>query len=97
MNYQLMDFFSKTMDLTDKKTIQECTRLVEQESNPINEAEQNTVILSLTGKLYKMIVDKADDIDFGQIPKTLLLCMIFLRNTSRILLLLTISARLFVI
>ena len=70
MNYQLMNFFSKTMDLTDKKTIQECTRLVEQESNPINEAEQNTVILSLTGKLYKMIVDKADDIDFGQIPKT---------------------------
>ena len=70
MNYQLMDFFSKTMDLTDKKTIQECTRIVEQKSNPINEAEQNTVILSLTSRLYKMIVDKADDIDFGQIPNT---------------------------
>ena len=70
MNYQLMEFFSRTMDLTDKRTVQECTRIVEQESNPINEAEQNTVILSLTSKLYKMIVDKADDIDFGQIPNT---------------------------
>ena len=36
----------------------------------INEQEQNTVLLSLTGKLYSMIVDKVTDIDFGDIPDT---------------------------
>ena len=36
----------------------------------LDEAEQNTVLLSLTGKLYNMIVDKIDEIDFGDIPNT---------------------------
>ena len=53
MNYELMKFFSQTMDLTDKRTVQECTRLVEQESNPINEAEQNgREIIVLAGRPY---------------------------------------------
>lgn len=36
----------------------------------MNEAEQNSLLLSLTNKLYKMIVDKIDNIDFGEIPNT---------------------------
>jgi hypothetical protein len=36
----------------------------------INEQDQDSVLLSLTGKLYQMIVDKVDDIDFGEIPDT---------------------------
>ena len=36
----------------------------------INEADQNAVLSSLTTKLYGHIVDKVDDIDFGDIPKT---------------------------
>ena len=36
----------------------------------IDEADQNSILLSLTGKLYAMIVDKVDDIDFGDIPDT---------------------------
>lgn len=36
----------------------------------LDESEQDSVLLSLTGKLYAMIVDKVDDIDFGDIPDT---------------------------
>lgn len=36
----------------------------------INETDQNSVLTSLTSKLYDNIVDKVDDIDFGDIPKT---------------------------
>lgn len=36
----------------------------------LDEAEQNSLLLSLTDKLYKMIVGKIDDIEFGDIPKT---------------------------
>lgn len=36
----------------------------------MNESEQNSLLLSLTNKLYKMIVDKIDNIDFGEIPNT---------------------------
>ena len=36
----------------------------------LDEEEQNTLILSLTNKIYQMIIDKVDEIDFGEIPKT---------------------------
>lgn len=36
----------------------------------MNEAEQNSLLLSLTNKLYGMIVNKIDSIDFGEIPNT---------------------------
>lgn len=35
-----------------------------------NEADQNKVLVALTGKLYDKIVDKVDDINFGTIPNT---------------------------
>ena len=36
----------------------------------VNEAEQNKVLMSLTAKLYATIVDKANDVDYGDIPDT---------------------------
>lgn len=36
----------------------------------IDEADQTKVMESLTSKLYKSIMDKVDDIDFGGIPET---------------------------
>ena len=36
----------------------------------VNEAEQNKVLMSLTAKLYATIVDKANEIDYGDIPDT---------------------------
>lgn len=36
----------------------------------MNEAGQNSVLMSLTSKLYDKIVEKCDDIDYGDIPKT---------------------------
>ena len=36
----------------------------------INEADQNKVLVSLTSKLYDNVVDKVDDIDFGEIERT---------------------------
>lgn len=36
----------------------------------LDEADQSSVLLSLTSKLYSMIVDKIDDIDYGEIPET---------------------------
>lgn len=36
----------------------------------VNEAEQNKVLMSLTAKLYANIVDKANEIDYGDIPET---------------------------
>lgn len=36
----------------------------------INEADQNQVLSALTSKLYDHIVDRVDDIDFGDIPNT---------------------------
>lgn len=50
------------LDIQDKKTRDVVLSL--------NEQDQDSVLLSLTGKLYKMIVDKVDDIDFGDIPET---------------------------
>lgn len=36
----------------------------------VNEADQGAVMTSLSNKLYKHIVDKVDDIDFGTIPQS---------------------------
>ena len=36
----------------------------------LNEAEQNSLLLNLSNKLYKMIVEKVDSIDYGEIPDT---------------------------
>jgi hypothetical protein len=36
----------------------------------IDEADQTQVLVSLTSKLYEAIVEKVDDIDFGDIPAT---------------------------
>lgn len=36
----------------------------------VNEAEQNKVLMSLTAKLYSNIVDKANELDYGDIPET---------------------------
>lgn len=36
----------------------------------VNEADQNKVLVSLTSKLYDNVVDKVDDIDFGEIELT---------------------------
>ena len=49
-------------DVTDDKT--RLTLLA------IDEADQNKVMVSLTSKLYDSIMDKVDDIDFGEIPDT---------------------------
>ena len=50
------------MDMKDISTITQVTSL--------NEAEQNTFLVSLTTKLYNFIVDKVDSIDYGDIPNT---------------------------
>ena len=36
----------------------------------VNEADQNTVMVSLANRLYGHIVEKVDDIDFGTIPES---------------------------
>lgn len=36
----------------------------------VNEEDQNKVLVSLTSKLYDSLMDKFDDIDFGEIPLT---------------------------
>lgn len=36
----------------------------------VNEADQGVIMTSLSNKLYKHIVDKVDDIDFGSIPNS---------------------------
>jgi hypothetical protein len=36
----------------------------------VNEADQEKIMVSLTSKLYDNIMDKVDDIDFGEIPET---------------------------
>lgn len=36
----------------------------------VDESDQNSILLSLTGKLYQMIIDKIDEIDFGDIPES---------------------------
>ena len=50
------------MDMSDIHTVETVCAM--------NEAEQNSLLLSLTNKLYKMIVDKIDSTDYGEIPNT---------------------------
>lgn len=58
LNKVIMEY----MDMKDPTTITQVTSL--------NEAEQNTFLISLTTRLYSLIVGKIDDIDFGDIPNT---------------------------
>lgn len=62
MTKEFKQIVSEYMDIADYKTN---TRLYN-----LDEAEQNTVLLSLTNKLYQMIVAKIDDIEKGDIPKS---------------------------
>lgn len=55
-----IECMNKYFDNTDKLT--RCVLL------SVNEADQNVVITALSNKLYKMILDKVDEIDFGTIP-----------------------------
>ncbi len=50
------------MDLKDHNT-----RII---TVSVNEEDQSRLVTALTGKLYDLIVDKVDDIDFGDIPKS---------------------------
>lgn len=52
----------ENMDFTDMDTLEGMRNL--------DEAEENSVLLSLTNKLYEMVVGKVDDIDFGDIPQS---------------------------
>ena len=57
------EYFNEAMnhfDITDKMTRNILLS--------VNEADQNTVMVSLSNKLYEHIVNKVDDIDFGTIP-----------------------------
>ena len=52
----------ENMDIYDIDTLNGCLAL--------NEAEQNSLLISLTNKLYQMVVDKVEDIDYGDIPQS---------------------------
>lgn len=52
----------KYMDMADRDTRKAMLMM--------EDTDQNSVLLSLTSKLYEMIIDKTTDIDFGDIPKT---------------------------
>lgn len=56
------------------KVVTECFDLSDKETfsylRGINEADQNKVLVALTSKLYDHLVEKVDDIDFGDIPKS---------------------------
>lgn len=49
-------------DITNRETLRTL--------NSINEADQNQLLTKLTGRLYEYMIDKVDDIDFGDIPNT---------------------------
>lgn len=53
---------TENFDLSDRETYKYLST--------IEEADQNKVLLALTSKLYDHLVDKIDDIDFGDIPKS---------------------------
>ena len=54
--------FNEYFDISDRFTRKALLTL--------NEADQNTVLVALTSKLYDSIVNKVDEIDFGDIPNT---------------------------
>ena len=64
--YEEKQIFDKvlqeTMDIYDIDTLNRCLAL--------NEAEQNSLLISLTNKLYQMLVNKVEDIDYGDIPQS---------------------------
>jgi hypothetical protein len=62
MNEATKKLIWEYMDMTDIPTVNTVCAM--------NEAEHNTMLVSLTNKLYEMIVDKVDSIDFGEIPQT---------------------------
>lgn len=57
-----MDMVNEHFDITDTKTRKILLS--------VNEADQAQIMQSLTSRLYDRIVDKVDDIDFGDIPST---------------------------
>ena len=62
MTKEFKQIVSEYMDIMDYKTNKRLYAL--------DEDEQNTVLLSLTNKIYQMIVAKIDDIEKGDIPKS---------------------------
>ena len=61
-NKDIMAMFSESFDLKDSKTRRILLAL--------NEADQKSVLTSLTSRLYNNIVNKMDDIDYGTIPNS---------------------------
>lgn len=61
-NPEVMAQFTEHMDLTDTMTRKAIISM--------NEADQQSVLSSLTSRLYDNIVSKVDDIDYGDIPST---------------------------
>ena len=59
---EYLQIIDEHMDLEDKETRHICMS--------INEEDQNRLLASLTSKLYDNIVEKVDDIDFGDLPRT---------------------------
>lgn len=57
---KIMSTFTEHFDLNDSSTRKGILAL--------NEAEQLSVLTSLTSKLYDNIIEKIDDIDYGEIP-----------------------------
>lgn len=58
----VMEAFVQHMDISDNMTRKAVTYM--------NEADQASVLASLTAKLYDKIVTKIDDIDYGDIPNS---------------------------
>ena len=57
-----LEIIESYMDICDNDTRKICLA--------VNEEDQNKLLSSLTSKLYDNIVEKVDDIDFGDIPRT---------------------------
>ena len=57
-----LEIVEEYMDMCDNETRKICLA--------VNEQDQNKLLASLTSKLYDNIVEKVDDIDFGDIPRT---------------------------
>lgn len=58
----VMEAFTMHFDMTDTRTRRTIMSM--------NEADQSSLLASLTSKLYDNIVSKVDDIDYGEIPMT---------------------------
>lgn len=59
---KIMEKFTEHFDMTDRPTRKAILMM--------NEADQSAVLTALTSKLYDNIVEKVDDIDYGDIPNT---------------------------